>query len=194
MIFELKSPCVLASCANAERENFQCVAYFPICILRPFKRLADLCERVRVCKLWVTQESTSVLLWVTEDWSPVGTIWIRKNPTSDLVMICFSVAFTLMAQLISVLLIGSEWKKKIWMYLIYQMRRSLASPGTQTIPHSHPPKLPVHQVCFWLCLSKDSGQRLLSHPWQVSMKQNGQKRDMSDSREGRHAYKRCDTR
>lgn len=142
-------------------------------------------------------EKASILLWVTEDWSPVGIIWIRKKPTSDLVGICFSVAFMLMAQqsqLISVWLTGSEWKKKFWMYLTHQMRRCFASPGTQTIPHSHPPKLAVYQVCFWLYLSKVSGYCLLSCPWQLSVKQNGQKRDMSDTRKGRHAYKPCDMR
>lgn len=85
-----KSPCALASCTNTERENFECVAYFAICVLRPFKRLANLCEGGNVCVLWVTQENTSALLRATEDSSPVGTIWIRRKPTSDLVRICFS--------------------------------------------------------------------------------------------------------
>lgn len=40
----LKSPCVLARCTSAGRDNFEYVAYFTICILRPFKELADLCE------------------------------------------------------------------------------------------------------------------------------------------------------
>lgn len=42
--FELKSPCVSASCASAGRRIFECVAYFTICILSSFKELADLCE------------------------------------------------------------------------------------------------------------------------------------------------------
>lgn len=36
------------------------------------------------------KKSTPILLRATEDSSPVGTIWIRKEPTSVLVRICFS--------------------------------------------------------------------------------------------------------
>lgn len=89
------------------------------------------------------------LLRATEDSSPVGTIWIRKNPTSDLVRICFSLLLLSCwwHQLISVLLTGGEWKEKFWIYVIQQMRRSFTSPVTQTTYSSNSPFSPPKTSC-----------------------------------------------
>lgn len=146
------------------------------------------------CLCGVTQENVSTLLRATENSSPVSSIWIRKRLNSDLVKICFS------------LLLLSCWRysNPSWFLFCSQEVKgeilnlshapaeeilcitSDTKPFIQTICHSHPPKLIVHQLCFWLYLSKESGGCLLSRPGSCPLSV----RDVR-KRKGKAAGKRC---
>lgn len=171
--FELKSPCVSASCASAGRPIFGCVAYFTICILSSFKELADLCEEWTWMFAWSHSRKCIHAADSYRELKPSKSHLDQKKTNSDLVKNCFS------------LLLLSRWwhSNPSWFLFCSQEVKgeilnlshipaeeilcitSDTKPFIQTICHSHPPKLIVHQLCFWLYLSKESGDCLLSHPW-----------------------------